>query len=144
MNYEFLIFVILAFSAMFYVIPDAWTSILSDFKLLFSSNTWTIIKKERYDKHFKWSFLISFGLQTLMILLHIMQFHTHEWYESLFLMSFGLCLINSCREGYLQVKGGRDKEGNWIIPFSWGDIRFGTYGGFFGSLTSSLVLSLIV
>jgi hypothetical protein len=144
MNYEFLIFTLIAFSAMFAIIPDVCKSILSDFKLLGSSNAWATIKKERYDKHFKWSFLISFGLQTLMILLHIMQFHTHEWYESLFLMSFGLCLTNSCREGYKQVNGGRDKEGNWIVPFSFGDIRFGTYGGFFGSLASSLVLSLIV
>ena len=141
---EFLIFILIAFSAMFFVIPETWKSILSDFKLLVSSNAWATIKKERYDKHFYWSFLISFGLQTLMILLHIMQFHTHEWYESLFLMSFCLCLINSCREGYLQVKGGRDKNGDWIVLFSWGDIRFGTYGGFFGSLASSLVLSLIV
>jgi hypothetical protein len=144
MNYEFLIFVLLAFTGMFLIIPETWKSILSDFKLLSLPNAWTTIKKERYDKHFYWSFLISFSLQTLMILLHIMQFHTHEWYESLFLMSFGLCLINSCREGYIQFKGGRDDEGNWNIQFSWGDIRFGTYGGFFGSLASSLVLSLLV
>jgi len=56
MNYEFLIFVLLAFTGMFLIIPETWKSILSDFKLLGSPNAWSTIKKERYDKHFYWSF----------------------------------------------------------------------------------------
>jgi len=143
MNYEFLIFVIIAVGALFFVVPESLKSVVEDFKFIFSSGSWQEIKKERHDKHFYWSFFIAIFIQTVFTALHLMQFHSFEWYESLFLMTLALLFINYSREGYLQWKRGKDKNGNWRISFSWRDIRFGGYGGFTGSIVASIVASII-
>ena len=139
MNYEFLIFVIIALGALYFVVPESLKSVVEDFKFIFSPGSWQEIKRERHDKHFYYTFFIALIIQTVFSWLHIMQFDEHLWYESLFLVTFGSLMLNFCREGYLQYKKGRDKDGNWKIPFSWRDIRFGAYGGFVASIVSSII-----
>jgi hypothetical protein len=107
------------------------TAIKNDIKLLFTSEGRATIKKENHHKHFFWSFPI--GVVTFFIAMWSAEMWSQPWdltLPVLFITTFATAFANSAREIYYIRYGA---------PFSYADIRFGSYGGFIAGLVCWLI-----
>lgn len=114
-----------------------------DWALLFSKPGRVYIVKERHDRHVIYTSLVLIGTALLLIWFDI-QISTMPSHAFVSLSTLWAFIVNVGREGFMQWRGGSwtdelgKKHNN--VPFSWRDIRFGTYSG----LLTGLILAALI
>jgi len=128
---------------------ELWpVTVLKDFVLLFTD--YATIKRERHDRHAFFSILIISGLFIGAVLLELkypLQITTSPYWTYLFFGGFAAWIVNWLREAFLQKKGGTwtvDGEVENIVPFSYRDVRFGTYGGVIAAALIGALIKVII
>ena len=92
-----------------------------DFKSFFNGK----FTSENYYKHLLYSMLIGSLLE--LFLMYFCHLAETQLIFRLFIPTLALFGVNAFRESYYASEPRNN-------PFSWGDVRFGTYGGFLGGV----------
>lgn len=101
------------------------------------------LRLENCHKHYRWSAVIVFTIISVCLFGAIAQIQNIGAFWITVLGGFLAFTINAIREARKQIKGGKDSSGRNNIPFSWLDIRFGTYAGFHFAFVAAMVFKLV-
>jgi hypothetical protein len=134
---------------------ELWpVTVAKDFNLLCSKAGRAEIVKERHHRHARDSVLVVagtvfFGLcaQALFNLCGVnvdLQITTMPVWACGLLGGFYAFVVNAVREAVKQVNGGRFPDGKYIVPFSYRDVRFGTYAGVFTGLLAAVLMIVLL
>lgn len=119
-------------------------SFISDLPLPFTKDGREEIATENHDKYYVFTGACFFNLVLICYFIPMSQVFTMGWvFIALLSFLFGL-IVNAVREGYLQDKGGKDRERNDVVPFSWRDCRFGAHGACHGALAAYFIVKLVI
>jgi hypothetical protein len=154
MDFQALIFI--AFALLGAGLVTKWKIyelVWSDFLLTLTKAGRAEIADQNRDKHF-WdsgivvaSFVVALVLFQLVFRFDIQVDRIPVWGYG---ASGGLLalVVNAVREANYNRKGGgyTDSNGQWHdeVPFDWGDVRFGTYGGLLVGLAIGEIISVII
>lgn len=106
---------------------------IGDLRLLATASGRMEFIRENHHKHFILTILVAIALFYLAALIPSLQIaHWPLWIAPLmgYMLGFG---VNGYVEARRQMKGGKDKAGNWNVPFCYRDVRFGALGGAIGT-----------
>lgn len=144
--YAFILSILIGFA-----IKYKWPvcEIKRDWQLIFSKSGRLLLKRERCHLHVYLTFAIDVLTVAGLFWLgkyYPVQIETMPPHAFIFLGTFYSFLLNFGREGFMQHKGGYWKDVQGVrhnyVPFSWRDVRFGTYTGFV-SFSAMAVMILI-
>lgn len=111
-----------------------------DIKLLTTSVGRREFIEENHHKHFILTVVGSVVLVWLASLIPALQIDRWPlWVAPIagYMLGFG---VNGYVESRRQMKGGKDKAGNWNVPFCYRDVRFGALGGLIGTVVAVALL----
>lgn len=113
----------------FQTIPDFFKAVWGDYKMIFSGTGRETIEEENHAEHFFYSAVIISLLFGFALAFDLVQLRSWGMIGSGFLGWFLMMVFNWYIEVRRQTKGGKEKNGQWKVPYDPRDIRFGGYGG---------------
>src|SRR5690606_11079973 len=126
---------------------ELWSvTVWKDFKMFFSKGGWATIRKERLHLHAGYTALINAGTIILALIIDIwcdVQVARMPVWGFAVLGGLEGFAVNGIRVAMKQKNGGKDSLGKWYVPFSWLDVRAGTYTGIVVNAVLGVLIHLI-